>query len=348
MRKLNTLGLALLGLVLAAGSFGFATAADSPAPALVRRAFMPSVAGDDSVFVPGQSTATPTPQPGGCAGPRTDVKVLADALAGFDRAPEAATVNQLLMAERPAGITNATARIDPFEARVVEMTVYLQGYQRTASGGIELAIAQSPAGEAMLAYFPPTPCLANTPVETLALISSARTALQLACGNPPDSGIYKPLGGSATISGVPFWGRQHTSTTGAPSGVELGPVLTFDFSEATSCDANASKTPYPTATPTPVVQEILTNVLPQTTTPGSTVAVTIITVPAVAGKMCGYTITDAGNDQVAAGNLAATGADGRVSWQVPLPADIAIGKARVTPQCPGLPTDGSASLYIVP
>src|SRR5690606_27248200 len=193
MRKLNTLGLALLGLVLAAGSFGFATAADSPAPALVRRAFIPAVAGDDSVFVPGQSTATPTPQPGGCAGPRTDVKVLADALAGFDRAPEAATVNQLLMAERPAGITNATARIDQFEARVVEMTVYLQGYQRTASGGIELAIAQSPAGEAMLAYFPPTPCLANTPVETLALISSARTALQLACGNPPDSGIYKPL-----------------------------------------------------------------------------------------------------------------------------------------------------------
>ncbi|MBK9610131.1 hypothetical protein [Candidatus Amarobacter glycogenicus] len=346
MRKIHTFGLALLGLILAAGSFGFAAAADSPAPTLVRRAFMPAIAGDSGASTPGQATSTPQP-PTGCAGLRTEVRVLADALAGFDRTPEASSVNQLLLASRPAGVTDATARLSPFEDRVVEMTVYLLGFQRTASGGIELAISQAPNGEAMLAYFPSSSCLSKTPVESLAAAGSARTALQLACGNPPDSGLFKPLGGSATITGVPFWGRQHTNTTGAASGVELGPALSFAFNPATSCDADASKTPYPTSTPTPVVQEILTGVLPQTTQPGTTVTVTIYTVPAVAGKLCGFSITDAAYVTVASAPLKATGADGQVSWQVALPPTTAIGKARVQPNCPGLPTDGSASLYIV-
>lgn len=347
MRKLNTFGLALLGLLLAAGSLSFALAANPPAPQLTRRAFMPAVAGDDSAFIPSQSTPTPA-QSSGCAGLRTEVKVLADALAAFDRTPQLAAVNILLAAARPEGITDSTPRIVPAEARVVEVTAYLLGYRRTSSGGIDLAIAQSPGGEAITASFPGASCLSDTPDADKGAMNAARIGLQQACGNPPSSGIFKPLGGSAKLRGVPFWGSKHTNTIGAASGIELGPVLFFEFNDATSCDADAAKTPFPTKTPTPVVQEILTNVLPQVASPGATIQVTISTDPAVAGKLCGYQIWDSNVQLVSEAQPGPTGADGKVSWQVTLPPGMPLGEARVQPMCPGLPTDGSARLTIVP
>jgi|GEM_PF-5362261 len=360
MRNLNIFGLAAAGIALAAASLGFAVAADSPrerAPQLAgtSRVFLPAVAGDDSTLDPdhtpdalptASATSSATPIPAGCAGPRTPVKILADG-GSFDRTPQASTVGLLMIMERPGGITNATARIAPDETRVVEVTANLLGFSRTASGGIDLAIAMTPGGQAMIASFPGNGCMTSTGIQDKAQVNAARLALQQACGNPPDSGAFKPLGGTAKITGVPFWGKQHTNTLGAASGIELGPVLKFEFNPATSCDADASKTPYPTATPTPVVQEILIGIGPQVSTPGSDLTIMIITVPAVAGKMCGYEIWDPHIKLVASAPLTATGADGRITWTITLPADMALGESRVQPKCPGLPTDGSARLTIV-
>ncbi len=362
MRNLNNSLLAIVGLALGAMSLGLAIAADDePEPDATSRVFLPGIAGDDSTFNPGQGTGTVTPSPSatvsptattvpaGCAGPRTNVKILADAAAGFDKTPQDTTVGLLMIGERPDGITNATPRIEPGEARVVSVTAHLLGYERTNGGGIDLAISMVAGGEAMIASFPGHGCTDDTPTELRALMNAARLNLVQACGNPPDSGAFKPIGGTAEITGVPFWGREHTNTLGAASGIELGPVLSFAFNPATSCDVNASKTPYPTATPTPVVTEVLISVFPQVASPGQSVDVTVITVPAVANKFCSFEIwgPDPVGSVVASGGPASTGADGRIVWSVPLPEGMTLGSYRVQRDCPGLPTAGAARLNVV-
>jgi hypothetical protein len=360
MRFLNTWALALAGCVLAAASLAFALAADDPEPESPgARVFLPGIAGDDATFNPGSGPGTVTPSPSatattipvGCAGPRTNVKILADGAAGFDRTPQDSTVGLLMIGERPGGVTNTTPRISPDETRVVSVTAYLLGYQRTNGGGIDLAIAMVDGGEAMIASFPGPGCTSDTPIEDRAAMNSARLALQQACGNPPDSGVFKPIGGTAKLTGVPFWGREHTSTLGAASGIELGPVLSFAFNPATSCDANASKTPYPTATPTPVVTEVLVSVIPQVASPGQEVEVKVFTIPAVANKSCSFQIwgPDPVGQVVASGGPSMTTLPtGTISWMVTLPADMALGSYRVQRDCPGLPTAGAARLTIIP
>ena len=354
--------LALIGIALGIGSLSFAVAQDPPMPDLAYRAVMPGVAGDDSSFVPGNaggilptSTATKTttattPSPtivqGGCAGLRTEIKTLADSPT-FSREPEAATVFQLLGAERPDGITNASARFEPFEARVVEVTATLVGFKRTNGGGIDLIIAQNEIGETMLASFPGLECMTGTSDDDKGVIGAARNALRFECGNPPDSGAFKPLGGKAKLQGVPFWGsKQNDQFAGAVSGIELGPVLSFEFDDNTSCDANAAKTPKPTKTPTPVLQEVLTSVGPQTVGRGETVTISVITVPRIAGKLCWYEMWDAALAPIAGGAQTATGADGIVSWNFDIPPDMALGQARVHGRCLGMNGAGSAPFTI--
>ncbi|MEO8540760.1 MAG: hypothetical protein ABI577_13555 [bacterium] len=348
MRKIHTIALALIGVALGVGTLSFALAANTAAPALTRRAIMPGVAGDNSVFIPGSGTSTPTPEVGGCAGLRTNVKILADSAAGFDRTAVASSLFALVNEPRPDGITDGSARFAPFESRVVEITASLVGYKRTAGGGIDLVITQGGGGDIMLVSFPSQSCLAGTNSSDGAAVNSARIALMQQCGNPPDSGVFKPLGGSATIQGVPFWGPKRTDGSGAPSGVELGPALKFTFNPATSCDANASKTPYPTATATPVVTQVLISVSPQQAHPGDEIVVTIIMVPLASGRLCGYQLWDSEVTLVSSAELAPTGSNGRITWNVTLPSDIHLGVARVQPVCPGLPTNGSAPLAIVP
>jgi hypothetical protein len=351
MRKIHTAALALFGLVLGAASLTLATAASNPSPVLVRRAVVPAVAGDDSV--PSNSTAgatatatpSPTPLAGACAGIRTPVKVLSDAAANFDRTPHSTSMFSLLMKERPAGIIDTTPRRSD-ESSVIELAATILGFRRTNGGGIELVIAQSPSGDPMVASFPPPGCLNDTPIADRAALNSARIAVQQACGVPADSGSFKPLGGKATLRGVPFWGPKHTDMSGAVNGIELGPVLSFQMDDGETCSATSNLTPTPT--PTVVVTAVLTSVSPQTAAPGEQVLITISVAPQTPGKFCGYQIWDAGSHLISEADLVATDAQGHITWHVTLPQDIDIGDASVQPICPGLPTKGSARLAIHP
>lgn len=345
MRKFNTLALAFTGLALLLGTLGVAFAANTAAPQLTRQAVVPGLAGDSSVLSPGQ-TSTPTPPSSGCAGLRTPIKILADADAGFSRDPVPAGFSELALATRPGGITDSTARILPFEGRVVEITATLVGFRRTAGGGMELVITQGSGGDIMAASFPSASCLAPAADADRAASNSARLALIQACGTAPDSGIFKPLGGTATIRGVPFWGSPRTDGYGAPSGIELGPVLGFAFNPATSCDANASKTPYPTATSTPVLQEMTINVSPAQPYPGQDVTVTINTIPTVVGRSCSFKIYDSTSTTVAEGTTL-TNAEGKAIFHTTLPVTTALGNGGATPYCVGGNTDGSFLLRVV-
>lgn len=345
MRKLNTLALAAVGLALVIGSLSFALTASGAEPVLVRQAVVPGIAGDSSTFNPGQQS-TPTPEAFGCAGFRTPIKLLSDPAGGFDRTPVVSSFFALVSATRPDGVTDKSARFAPFESQVAEITGTLVGFRRTSGGGIDLVISQGAGGDLMVASFPGQGCLAGANDADRAAVNAARIALAQKCGNPPDSGIFKPLGGNATLQGVPFWGSKHTDGYGAPSGIELGPVLKFEFNPATSCDADASKTPYPTATNTPVIQEIPINVSPATAYPGQAIVVTIRTVPVSAGRTCSYKIFDSAGQTVAQGTTT-TNAQGEAIFNATLPVTTALGNASAVPSCIGAVTDGGFRLAIV-
>jgi hypothetical protein len=344
MRKIHTIALALLGVALGVGSLTLALGAGTPPPTMTRRAIAPLVAGDDSfghaVF------ATPTPLPvGGCAGLRSDVKTLTDGKASFSRSPQASSVFNLVEATRPAGITDATARVAGFEDRVVELSVNLNSFRRTSNGGIELVISAGVAGDLMAAIMPGPGCLKDTPTADAAAINAARIAVQQACGNPPDSGAMKPIGGTAKLRGVPFWGTKRTDGTGAPSGVELGPALSFEMTGGAECNANPH--PTPTATPTVHIDEILLNLLPQVARRGETVQITVITVPAASGVMCHYDMWDDVGNLLSSPPPQPTDAEGHAIWQFTVPADMPLGAARVAPRCEGVIPIAAARFTIV-
>lgn len=345
MRKLNTLALAVAGLALFAGSLSFALAANTATPQLTRRAVVPAVAGDNSTFNSGQQS-TPTPESFGCAGLRTPIKLLADADAGFSRTAVSSSFAALVAATRPDGVVDSSPRFQPFESRVVEITATLVGFRRTSGGGVELVISQGAGGDLMAASFPSPGCLGGANDADRAAVNSARIALVQKCGNPPDSGVFKPLGGSATLQGVPFWGAKRTDGYGAPSGIELGPVLKFDFNPATSCDADASKTPYPTATSTPVLQEMTINVSPAVASPGDALTVTIRTYPAVVARSCSFKIFDAAAQLVAQGTTL-TNAQGQAVFNTTLPLTTTLGNASAVPSCVDGATDGGFTLRVV-
>lgn len=354
MRFPHLAAVAAAGVALAFASLPFALAAGQPAPALVRQAFLPVVAGDDAtgLSIPAATTtATPTASPTAtldtCAGERSPIKTLADPAAGFARTPAETSIFALLALERPA-VGPATPRIAPTETGVVELNVWLRGFIRRNSGAIELLVSSSPTGPVLLANFPPQGCISKASPEDQAAMTTARIDLVGRCGMPITSGITQ-VAGPARLRAVPLWGKPGDGLTGAPSGIELGPVLGFDMAPGLDCDPETYKDGVPTPTPVPVPDSITINIMPQTAARGSTITVTIFTQPAMSGVSCSYVAWDNGMGQMAAGETKLTGPAGTASWQFTIPLDAVTGSdGRVTPSCAGVNTRGSARLTIMP
>ncbi len=114
------------------------------------------------------------------------------------------------------------------------------------------------------------------------------------------------------------------------------------------CDPETYKDGIPTPTPIPVLDEITTNLMPQTAARGATITVTIQTVPATAGVACSFVAWDNGIELMAESETKQTGPDGAAAWQFTIPGDAATGNGRVTPSCAGVNTKGSARLVILP
>jgi hypothetical protein len=346
--------IAAAAVALAFASLPFALAADPPAPSLVRQAFLPGVAGDDASGFGLPATATPpaTSTPAApldtCAGERSPVKTLTDSAAAFDRTPAASSIFALQALERPT-VGPATPRLAPTETGVIELNVWLRGFIRRNSGAIELLVSNSPTGPIMMANFPPQGCIAKAAPGDQAAMTTARIDLINRCGIPITGGITD-IAGPAKLRAVPFWGTPRLDgTTGAPSGIELGPVLAFEMAQGLDCDPETYKDGIPTPTPVPVPNSITINITPQTAARGTTIAVTIFTQPAMSGVSCSYVAWDIGLEQMASGEAKLTGPDGTAAWQFTIPADAATGTdGRVTPSCAGVNTTGSARLTILP
>lgn len=359
MRLPHLAVVAAAGVALAFASLPFALAADQQAPALVRQAVLPVVAGDDSngfstFATPAPAaTSTPAPQLNTCAGQRSPVKTLTDQAAAFDRAAVPSSVFALLELERPT-VGPATGRIAPAESGVVELNVWLRGFTRKSSGAIELLISTGPTGPVMMANFPPQGCISDAAQADQSAMTTARIALVNRCGLPITSGITE-IAGPAKVRGVPFWGAQKfDGISGAGSGIELGPVLSFEMAEGLDCKPETYANGIPTPTPVPVPDSITIGLIPQTAPVGATVAVTIYTQPAMAGVSCSWEARDHGQGDglgaiMGVGETKLTGPDGTVSWELVIPLNALTGSdGRVTPKCSGVNTTGSARLTITP
>jgi len=348
---------AAAGILAAFAVLPFALAADAPASPVVRRAYVPGLAGDSAAGYGAPATTTPTgtvpASPtqtlGTCAGERSTIRTLGDPDATFSRTPVTASVFELLDLQRPT-VTAGTARIAPTEARVVQMNAWLRGFIRKNNGAIELLISAAPGGAIMVAGFPPADCLSGTSALDQAAIEAARTALINRCGMPVTSGITE-LAGPITLTGVPFWGQpRNDGLSGAFNGIELGPVLSFAKTDDLDCkpasyEGGGNGTP----TATPVPKSITINISPTTAARGATIAVTIQTQPPAPGVSCSFIAW--GNDLqlLAESSAKTTGAAGSTNWTFTIPANAALGSdARVTPSCTGYSTTGSARLTITP
>lgn len=354
MRLPHLAVVAAAGVAFAFASLPFALAADQPAPALVRQAILPVVAGDDAAgfglpaTAAPAATATPAPPLNTCAGERSPVKTLSDTAAAFDRTAAASSIFALQALERPA-VGPASPRLAPTETGVVELNVWLRGFIRRNNGAIELLVSNSATGAVMMANFPPQGCLSGAAPEDQAAMTTARIDLVSRCGLPITGGMTT-IAGPATLRAVPFWGTQRPDgVAGAPSGIELGPVLAFEMAEGLDCDPETYKDGIPTPTPIPVPDTITINLTPQTAARGTTIAVTIYTQPAMSGVACSFVAWDNGIELMAQGETKQTGPEGTVSWSFAIPLDAATGDdGRVTPSCAGVNTTGSGRLVILP
>lgn len=347
--------IAAAAVALAFASLPFALAADPPAPALVRQAFLPVVAGDDAsgFSIPAASTpATPAASPTAtldtCAGERSPIRTLTDSAAGFARTPAESSIFALLALERPS-VGPATPRIAPTETGVVELDVWLRGFIRRNNGAIELLISNSPTGALMMANFPPQGCIAKAAPEDQAAMTTARVDLINRCGIPITGGMTT-IAGPAKLRAVPFWGTQRPDgMTGAPSGIELGPVLAFEMAGGLDCDPETYKDGIPTPTPVPTAKSMTIGAAPLFVARGQDVQVIIYTQPATEGVSCHYIAWDNAMQKMAEGAPKLTGPDGTASWSFTVPLDAATGSdGRVTPYCTGISPTGSARLTILP
>ncbi len=349
---------AAAGILAAFAVLPFALAADAPASPVVRRAYVPGLAGDNAAGYGAPATATPTGTAtvpasptqslGTCAGERSTIRTLGDPDAAFSRTPVNASVFELLDLKRPT-VTAGTARIAPTEARVVQMNAWLRGFIRKNNGAIELLISAAPGGAIMVAGFPPADCLSGTSALDQAAIEAARTALINRCGMPVTSGVTE-LAGPITLTGVPFWGQpRNDGLSGAFNGIELGPVLSFAKTDDLDCkpasyEGGGNGTPTATATP----EAMTINLSAKSVARGGTMAVTVATYPATPGLSCSILVWDDGNHVIYSGATQPTGPAGTAWWSFTIPADAALGPARAQPSCAGIATQGSAPFTITP
>jgi hypothetical protein len=78
----------------------------------------------------------------------------------------------------------------------------------------------------MIVEFPNAGCVRSAGATSRRPMARAKAALISACG-PADTGSFRPLAGTATITGVAFFDVIHGQRGVAPTGIELHPVLSF-------------------------------------------------------------------------------------------------------------------------
>jgi hypothetical protein len=173
--------------------------------------------------------AVAAPPPAGaqraCGVERWRVKILSDPRANLvDFTPHGTSVAHLRELTPPEHLG---ARIGGVETTTYRVRATLVSMKREEDSDIHLVIAdrRDPA-RTMIVEFPASYCTLGAAPPARAKMSSARRAIQRACGTASAS-EFTPLHGTATIDGVGFFDFKHGQTGIAPNAIELHPVLRF-------------------------------------------------------------------------------------------------------------------------
>jgi hypothetical protein len=287
--------------------------------------------------------ATPTAATNACGSGHASLLTFTDsAAAAIPRDPTAATIGFLATQPRPTIAADAT-RTAPFETTLYRLDVTLVSMSYGANHAIMLVLAGAEGGLSLRATLPDQPCTTGAPDADRGAIFGARTALRLACGEAPASGT-RDLRGTATITGAGFWGTS-AALGAASNGAELGPILSFTFTDPASCDPTHA-TPTPTPTQPPLTSIIVSTNVPQVapgSVPGTLVTANVQTHPALAGVQCVVQYVSPPPQGSLVGAVLSdpalspktTGADGTATWQWHIPLDSPPGDGRFETHCGG-------------
>ncbi len=292
-------------------------------------------------------TATPTPA-NACGSGHASLLTLSDpGAATIVREPQDATVAFLRTQTRPTTVPTDATRSAPVETSVYTVDVVLVSMSEAPNYTIHLVVADPNSGDTFATELPDKNCTTKASPEDRGHTLNAHTALRLACGNP--SSTTRLLRGTATITGVGYWGA-FAAEGAAPNGIELGPLLAFEYTDSASCDpAHYTPTPEPTAAALKAIS-ISVNpgyAAPFPVHPGESITGTVITNPHAPGDEAANppvpdlecnvqyvgpgTVGDVLNDPALAPKT--TGADGTATWTWTIPTDSPTGTGHFEAHC---------------
>jgi len=168
-----------------------------------------------------------------CGKARWDVKTLADADANDVRLrPIKAGVADLAALPPPLHVGDKLPRQTGFngvEFHTFRATADLVGWKRSPDDNdVHLVIAGPATGKTMIVELPLEDCIPSTTSAALRKrMVRARGKLMDACKSVSFTTKLKPLTGSATITGVGFFDKNHGQDGVADNAIELHPVLTY-------------------------------------------------------------------------------------------------------------------------
>jgi hypothetical protein len=183
--------------------------------------------------------ATPTTVPAcgvHCGTERWAVKTLTDAdHAKVDYSAKEQTVAELVSQARPLHLPS-DGRVEPVETRTYRVRANLVGFKWERDGDQDFHIVIADLDEidkTMIVEIPDPDCAGVCASDHKAEIQKAREDFIVHCGQPSRS--FRQLHGPLTVvvTGVGFFDFPHGQTGVAENGIELHPVLEFEFPDST-------------------------------------------------------------------------------------------------------------------
>jgi hypothetical protein len=179
-----------------------------------------------SAWMPAPAARPPSPNAPQCGKERWLVKTLADKRRRWVRLHHVrpTSVRKLIRKQPPSPTGDDTPRRRGVETTVYRLRARLVEMKLEDDSDIHLVIRRTHGKATMIVEFPHRACIAHRARARRAMIR-ARAAIVRSFGPPTRD--WKPLHGSAIITGVGFFDEIHGQTGVAPNGIELHPVLRF-------------------------------------------------------------------------------------------------------------------------
>jgi hypothetical protein len=165
-----------------------------------------------------------------CGVERQRVKTLTDPAANTVRfTPHSTTVDALRALKRPRSLSSVRSR--GAERRTFRIRARLSAWKLEDDYDIHLVVSQpGRPTHTMIIEFPAARCTHGASRSARKRMTSARRAIERACGRPPSSRFHS-LSGTPTITGVGFFDFKHGQRGLAPNAIELHPVTAFRSSQ---------------------------------------------------------------------------------------------------------------------